>query len=205
MVAKYKLLTALLPLALVCFLRAGVPQRQSGTESFPSMSTAIDAIATKYNVRVGVEYAQDDSDRFAIAVDLSTPNPVAAFNSLIAQKPEYTWSLSEGVYDLHPKSRSGSLLDVNIQTFSLNRATPEQISVTIDNLPEVKTWLATHHVRRRELDMGSTSGASAPRITLSLSDITVRTILNRIILESGRTRWTVIRYGNKGQYIGIYA
>lgn len=66
-------------------------QPQRSTQTFPTMSAAIDAIGEKYGVHVGLEYAAQDPDRLPITLDLSASAIATVFDSLVAQKPAYVW------------------------------------------------------------------------------------------------------------------
>lgn len=196
--------TAVSILGVVRVSAQGSNRVQAGPEIFATMSSALGAIGAKFNVLIGLEYAVGDQDRTPISLDMSSSEAAMALNSLVAQKPEYKWKLENGVYDVYPKAESDSLLDVAIQKFSVNAATPREISAAIDDVPEVRLWLTTHGVRRNELETGSRWKASDRRISLTMIDTSVRSVLNRVIQLTGRPNWTVVRYGEHLEFIGIY-
>lgn len=173
-------------------------------QTFPTMSTAVDAIATQYKVRVGLELAMSDADRLPISLDLSRPKVAALLDSLVRQKPDYTWQVEDGVYNIYPKFVKDSVLNLRIRTFSVTNATGQELSTAIGALPEVKKWMLKNGVQRRELETGSRWRESDPRVTLTLKDVTLRTILNLALKERRAKEWIVVRYGDKQQYIGIY-
>lgn len=198
-------LTFLVLLMSVSIPEGDVRSVRAAPESFPSMSAAIDGIAANYKVSVGIEAATNAEDRTPITLDLSLLQPATAFDSLVAQVPGYTWSFDHGVYDVYPKEHNGSILDLKIGMFSVHEATPREISAAIDGLPEVKQWLGKNQVRRGEFQVnGSRWDPSDRRVSLTIRGSTLRSILNRIVVETGRTMWTVERYGNKAEFIGIY-
>ena len=124
-------------------------------QTFPTMSTAVDAIATQYKVRVGLELAMSDADRLRISLDLSRPKVAALLDSLVRQKPDYTWQVEDGVYNIYPKFVKDSVLNLRIRTFSVTNATGQELSTAIGALPEVKKWMLKNGVQRRELETGS--------------------------------------------------
>lgn len=105
---------------------------------------------------------------------------------------------------MYPKSATDSLLEVRIRAFAVNNATPEEISAAIGNLPEVREWLSKHHVQRRELETGARWGKSDGRTSLKVDNLPLRSLLNRVVLETGRANWIVVRYGNKAEHVAIY-
>jgi hypothetical protein len=175
-----------------------------GQETFVTMNTALDAIGSKYQVRVGLEYAPNDPDQAPISLNFAEENAAATLDRLIDQRPDYIWELSDGVYDLHPKLSTDSLLDVHVRTFSVNDVSPEAASHLISALPEVRAWLQKRGVRRRELELGSGPKISGVRLSLTLRDTTVRGILNHLIVKAGKMRWVVVRYGQNSQYIAMH-
>lgn len=174
------------------------------TETFPTLSAAVDAIVIQYEVKVGLEYAMNDPDRLAVKLDLSGAMVAPVFDSLVKQKPDYTWKVSEEVYDIYPKLVKDSVLDLRIRTFSVTNATGKEVSDAIGALPEVKEWMLQRGVQRREFETGSRWRESDPRVTLSLKNLPLRNILNRVLKERKAKEWIVVRYGAKQEYIAIY-
>ena len=67
-------LGVLMPLLVLGDVRSPLAR---AAQTFPTMSTAVDAIATQYKVRVGLELAMSDADRLPISLDLSRPKVAA--------------------------------------------------------------------------------------------------------------------------------
>jgi len=173
-------------------------------QTFSTMSAAVDAIATQYQVRVGLELATNDPDRLPISLDLSGTIVAPALDSLVTQKPDYTWKVTDGVYNIYPKLAKDSVLNLHILTFSVTNATAREVSSAIGALPEVKEWMLRHGVKRREIETGSRWRESDPRVTLSLKNVPLRSILNHVLKERKAKEWIVLRYGEKQEYIAIY-
>jgi hypothetical protein len=188
--------------ALLCPQSFALP-RTASTQTFPTLTAALDAISSKYKVHLGLEYAPDDKDNSTITLDLSSVTIEPVLNRLTAPKTSYTWSLKDGVYDVYPKSNSHSILDVMIRTFSIDKVTPEQASRAISDLPEVKEWLATQRVVRREYQVGSTKSNTQSRISLTVTGVTLRSVLNLLNQELETPEWIVVRFGDKLEYVSI--
>ena len=189
-------LGVLMPLLVLGDVRSPLAR---AAQTFPTMSTAVDAIATQYKVRVGLELAMSDADRLPISLDLSRPKVAALLDSLVRQKPDYTWQVEDGVYNIYPKFVKDSVLNLRIRTFSVTNATGQELSTAIGALPEVKKWMLKNGVQRRELETGSRWRESDPRVTLTLKDVTLRTILNLTLKERRAKEWIVVRYSDKQQ------
>lgn len=189
-------------LVIVCVQLLALPQ-SSVAETFAGLAPAVRAIGTRYNIHIGLEYASGYEDS-PVTLDLSARKAEIVLSQLVAQKPQYAWSTRDGVFDVRPVSKSDSVLDIEVARFSLARASREQASKAIGEIPVLKAWLAGHNVVRRELQAGSLQRDSKTRISLTLTDVTLRMILNELIVKFGSVDWVVVRYGDEGQFLGIY-
>jgi hypothetical protein len=173
-------------------------------ESFPTFSGALEEIEARYKANVGFESVVNASDH-QVSVDFSPVEVAGALRSLVAHEPVYTWKLDNGVYDVFPKAVRDSVLDVVVRDFSVKDVTLEEASDSISSLPEFRSWLSAHHARRHEIYLysGHIKGASS-RVSLVVSNVPLRTVLNDLIIVSGERQWTVLRYGDKEEYIAIY-
>lgn len=186
------------------WLHGLVLQFSAPPQTFPTLNEALDTIAAKYKTHVGLEYAPNDQDSTPVSLNLSAATIDPVLNELIHQKPGYVWTSERGVYDIRPKSNRDSILDVVVKTYSVNNATPEQASKAISELPEVREWLAKRRVTRRELETAPPHETPGIRISLNLSGVTLRAVLNSLVQQFGRSNWIALRYGNNEQYIAIY-
>lgn len=189
-------------LAIACVQLLALPE-SSPAETFAGLAPAVRAIGTRYNIHIGLEYASGYEDS-PVTLDLSARKAEAVLNQLVAQKPQYAWSTMGNVFDVHPVSSSDSVLDIQVARFALSRASREQASKAIDEIPVVKAWLTGHNVVRRQLQAGALQRDSKVRISLTLTDVTLCMILNQLIVKFGRVDWVVVRYGDEGQFLGIY-
>lgn len=180
-----------------------VPAR---AETFTTLRGALDAVAARYRIQVGVEYAAHDQDLQTITLDLSTKDVDAVFNQLVNQKPDYVWSLVDNVYDVYPTRNPDSILDVRIHEFTMKGISPKEAASLVGEIPEIKEWLTSRSVSRREFEVcaGSCEQFCAKLVTMSVRDVTFRTLLNTLIREFGIVDWVVGRFGDNQEYIGIY-
>lgn len=115
------------------------------------------------------------------------------------------WALQDGVYDLR-QGGGASVLDQRISSFSIANASPAEASEAIGRLPEFRRWLADNGVTRRDLETGkmSLAGVSGPKVSLSVSNVTLRTILNQLARQLPSKQWSAARYGDRSQYLAIW-
>ena len=174
--------------------------------TFTTLRGALDDVAARYQIQVGLEYAAQDKDLQSITLDLSAKTADAVLNQLVNQKLDYVWSFVDNVYDIYPKSNPDSILDVRIHEFSMKRLSSKEAANLVGEIPEIKEWLTSRSVSRREFLVcaGSCGQSSEKLVTVSLKDVTFRTLLNTLIREFGVLDWMVGRYGDHQEYIGIY-
>jgi hypothetical protein len=175
-------------------------------ETFTTLRGALDDVAARYRIQVGLEYAAQDKDLQPITLDLSAQTADAVLNQLVNQKPNYVWSFVDNVYDIYPKSNPDSILDVKIHEFSMKELSSKEAANLVGEIPEIKEWLTSRSVSRREFQVcaGSCGQSSEKLVTVSLKDVTFRTLLNTLIREFGILDWMVGRFGDDQEYIGIY-
>jgi hypothetical protein len=175
-------------------------------ETFTTLRGAIDNVAATFGIQVGLEYGAQDKDLQPITLDVSVKSVEAVLNQLVNQKPDYVWSFVDNVYDIYPKSNPDSILDVRIHKFSAKGLSSKEAASLVGEIPEVKEWLISRSVSRRDFQIcaGSCGQPSEKLVTVSLKDVTFRTLLNTLIREFGTTDWTVGRFGDNQEYIGIY-
>jgi len=86
-------------LVIVLFLSARTP-----AETFTTLRGALEEVAAKYQIQVGLEYATNDKDLQPITLNLSAKSVDTVLTRLISQKTDYAWSLADSVYDVYPNS-----------------------------------------------------------------------------------------------------
>src|SRR5271166_5106100 len=179
-----------------------VPTR---AETFTTLRGALDDVAARYRIQVGLEYAAQDKDLQPITLDLPAETVDAVLNQLVNQRRDYVWSFVDNVYDIYPKSNPDSILDVWIHEFSMKGLSSKEAANLVEEIPEIKEWLTSRSVSRREFQVcaGSCGQSSEKLVTVSLKDVTFRTLLNTLIREFEILDWMVGRFGDDQEYIGI--
>lgn len=175
-------------------------------ETFTTLRGALDGVAAKYQIQYGFESAVQNKDLQQITLDLSAKSVDTVLNQLVNQKPDYVWFFADNVYDVYPKSNPDSILDVWIHKFTMIDRSSKEAADLFGQLPEIKEWLTSHSVSRREFEVCAWScGQSFGKlVTVSLQDVTFRTVLNTLVREFENLDWMAGRFGDNQEYIGIY-
>jgi hypothetical protein len=79
--------------------------------------------------------------------------------------------------------------------FSAKGLSSKEAAGLVGEIPENKEWLTSRSVSRREFRIcaGSCGQPSEKLVTVSLKDVTFRTLLNTLIREFGTADWMVGR------------
>jgi hypothetical protein len=205
---RITVLLALTCLTSVMAQRDGLAQFQ---QSFPNVDIALKTVRQVYSVSTGFESDSADVDGVPVTLDLSGQDVGAVFDALARQRSVYVWSAQDGVYDLYPSSQAESLLRVSVAHFSVADATYREVQSALFNLPEVRDWLSQHHAARNGL-INSTAAmpprdaphAEPKKISLTLSNVQLRSILNQVISKFDVNQWFIAHVTANGQkYVSI--
>lgn len=172
-------------------------------QSFSRLDDALAAIESGYKISIGFEMSVNDTDEGPVRLDPAGTDVVHIFNNIVEQRPAYEWTFENGVYDVYPKDEKQNLSGVVIRKFAIQDLTPADASQMLTELPEVRNWLGERGLKRQEFYTGP-RWKSHEKMSFELENVAFRTILNELMRRAGDTRWTVSRYGEKKEYIGIY-
>jgi hypothetical protein len=178
---------------------------------------ALQSVRQTYHVWTGLEIpAADEANSSPLIFDPSSPEALDmfrifdrttgmafVFRALVAQRPVYTWNFQDGVYDVYPKA--DSLSELQIASVVLTNVTALEAADRISQLPEVTNWLARHRaVNDGMINLSETSSGTTPvepqRISLTLTNLPLRSVLNQVIAKFGRDQWMIGHVATKGQY-----
>ena len=198
-------------LSKLCTLLVLVGQTSGHAQSvhsYQNINIAIQAIRQAHDVLTGLEIpATDEANKNPVTFDPSGQDIARVFDSVVARRPAYSWSLKDGVYDVYPKQQGESLSQLNVAAFVLTDSTLDEAQAVLFNLPEVKGWLAAHHAARggggeySGLGPGPAGPFPQPkRVSLTVTNVRLYTILNQLISRFGRTQWIIDHVPGEGQY-----
>jgi hypothetical protein len=177
--------------------------QDSGTDMIQLLSRASD----KLKIPVGIELDKELPSQI-VSVRVSKGTVADVFSALVNRLPDYRWVEQDGVIDILPLHSSNGVLDLHIRRFQVKNATPINVREAVDALPEVQAWFKQNGIVDRSpmnLDvLAPTRGKPAiSHVSLSLSNVTLREILNSIVRKPPLSGWVVSRYGQGAQYLNI--
>lgn len=174
-----------------------------------SIDQVLDLLTAEYRIPIGIELGDSKvTPRREIDLDLPETNLKDFLESVIAKDPRYTWKLEGGVIHLWPiKDRDtviASLLDVKISHFAMLGGTSRyRICNDIMNLPEIRSRLVLADVDPMIfLNFGSMNKLEQGTF-FDESNLTLRELLDRIIIKTDIKRWVLVRWGENGEFITL--
>ena len=161
-----------------------------------------------YNVPVGLEIASNDDESIIYDVELKKGTVADLLNQFVKAHNLYTWQTVEGVINVFPKDSyrdlpMADLLKTRIASFKIAENT--SCFRLVDSLlatPELENQMVASDISQSGLNF---SGGYFPQLgrsfTLDVSDMTLRSILNKVAKESPLARmWAAKKYGTRQEF-----
>lgn len=166
-------------------------------------------LSRDYGIPIGIELEYQKLSAPLRKIDLNLPetNVKEFLDSVIAKDPRYTWKLEGGVIHVRPLTGRDalltSLLDTRISHFAFTEgATRYRIFSDLLSAPEIQTQLIVADVVPLFILIGSMQKIGKG-ISFEESNLTLREMLDRIILETDIKMWVLVRSGENGDFITL--
>jgi len=165
---------------------------------------ALNLVSEQLGIRFGIEIDKLPATG-AVSVYVAKGTVADVLGALMKYAPGYRWVHADGVIDVLPADGGSSLLGVQVVRFDVSNATPDQIRSTLMSLPEVKAWLVQNDMREHSFlqPFLSSSASGATSVSVHLSNVTVKTLLNLVIQQPGLHAWSFVQYGDRRQYLNF--
>ena len=154
-----------------------------------------------YDIPIGLEVAMNSGGFDKLRMDFKKATLAQVLDRIVAEHPEYSWEIKDGVVRVFPKEGRQDpivkqILDAEIGTFSINERTlTSAIEKDLLATPELSAEVKGHGLTALASDL---SGFYFPTVgrnfKLNVSNVTVQAILNNIVKESKTAKfWLVSR------------
>jgi hypothetical protein len=174
-----------------------------------TLEEVLGTLTNDYGVPIGIElgYQKITARRREIDLNIAETTLKDFLDAVIAKDPRYTWKLEGGVIHVRPlKGRDAlltALLDTKISSFAFTGgATRYRVFSDILSVPEILAQLIVADVAPLFILIGS-----MPRVEKGISfeesNLTLREMLDRIILKTDIKRWVLVRWGENGEFITL--
>jgi len=166
-------------------------------------------LSLSYNIPIGLEIASNDDEFTIYSLELKKGTLTDLLTQFIKQHNQYTWEIKDGVVNILPKQNYrdfvlDKLLTVQISNFSVpENSSCFMLEESLTNTIEVRKILKAYRMTRSGLNF---SGAYFPQLgrhfKLAVSDMRVKTILNKVIKESPIAKiWLIKKYSHDQTFV----
>ena len=174
-----------------------------------SIDHVLGLLAVDYGIPVGIELGDPKltPDR-KIDLELPDTNVKNFLDAAIAKDPRYTWKLEGGVIHLWPLNGRdtfvATLQDAKISHFAfIGEATRYAVCNDIMNLPEIRSKLVTAGIDPMILANFGSIHKFDKNTYFDESNLTLKELLDKIVLRTDMKRWVLARWGEKGEFITL--
>lgn len=177
-----------------------------------NINHALAEVAYKYRVPISLEAATDEDflKSRRVRIQITKGKIADVLNSIVKQKPAYTWVVNETSIRVFPRSEFRdpllqTLLELKIDRFVLPKRTAKlTFRQTLSDRPELKSLLASYGVSASIEAFSSYDIAPfGGDFSLEVENATVRSILDSIITDSPIKYWFINRNGENREYLVI--
>lgn len=174
-----------------------------------TIDQVLDFLAVDYGVPVGIELGDPKLiPRRDIDLILPDTNLKDFLDAAIAKDPRYTWKLEGGVIHVWPvhgrDTFVATLLQAKISHFAIiGEVTRYAVCSDIMNLPEIGSQLAITDIAPMILLNFGSMHKFEKGTFFSESNLTLRELLDKMVLKTDMKRWVLTRWGKKGEFITL--
>lgn len=167
-------------------------------------------LSDQNSIPIGFEVAVDDdlSITRSITVDVKNGTVEEVLNSIVNQTPVYTWEVRDNVVNVFPRERNRDLLlkevlDSRLERISIDKRTTRfSLRETLCKNAAVMKVLNLHDVTPANESFTSRDFNKLGRdFSFEASNVSVGTVLNRVIRDSQTKYWIIMRHGVRKQYL----
>ena len=175
----------------------------------PGLILALTGIANDNGLPIGLEVAAAQPESPGREINLTLENTTLrdVLNEIVKQDPRYRWISNRGVIYVYPATDRDPLLQdllaTNLSEFTVERdCTTYALRSRILELPEIKAKLARAKVSPfviawRGADRGKLGDGFSPKV----ANVTLKSLLDEIILRSPQKFWVLNRFGKDNEYV----
>jgi hypothetical protein len=178
-----------------------------------SIGALLEKLSLHYDIPVGFEAASNDDERVNYQLDFKKGSLSDLLNEFVARHDQYAWEIRDGVVNIFPKDNYRDalfrdLLATQIDSFAVKKKTScMELAKSLAATSEVRKVLAAHGTSYRERDF---SGSYIPQVgqnfALDVSNMTLKSMLNKVIKESPAARfWLVTRNSDQTFFLSVGA
>lgn len=174
-----------------------------------SIDQILDRLPSEYEIPIGIELGDEKlTPRYEINLDLPETTLKDFLAAVTAKDPRYAWKLEEGVIHVWPVSGRdtllATLLEVKVSHFAISdNASRYQVYNDVMNLPEIKNKLIVAGVEPMIFLSSGSMTKLGEGILFNDASLTLRQLLDKILLKTDMNKWVISRWGKNSEYITL--
>ena len=167
-------------------------------------------LSEQYDLPIGFEVAIDDdlSITRRITIRMKDGTVQEVLDSIVNQNPTYKWEMRDDVINVFPRDRSRDILlkdilETRLEKISLDKQTTRFMlrQILCENAAVMKILNMNDVIPANETFTSRDFGKVGRDFSFSASDVSIATVLNRVIRNSPTKYWIIMRFGDKKQYL----
>lgn len=165
-----------------------------------SLASLLSDLSLSYEIPIGLELAVNDDELAVHKIDFSGGSLSDLLTQFVAQHSQYTWEIKDGVVNIFPKDKYrdlilDELLSAKIGAFSIKANTScWDLQKSLTSTPEIRRIREVYGIAPSGFNF---TGLYFPQLgrdfTLDVSNMTVKSILNKVVKDSPTARYWVIK------------
>lgn len=166
-------------------------------------------LSLNYDIPIGLEISSDEQKSNNYRLELSEGTVADLMSQIISQNERYDWLIENGVVNVFPRDKYrnvflAELLKVRIGSFTVDKNSDcWKLEDDLVNTPEVKAIIDAHGMQTGANFSGAYIPQLGRRFSLTVSDTTLKALLNRIIGESPLARTWIIDADNSSHTLSL--
>jgi hypothetical protein len=190
--------------------RALATRRIKNVELEGRLRDVLGRLSLDYDIPLGLEISSDEQLSNHYRVELSEGTIADLMGQIINQNERYDWLIENGVVNIFPRDKYrnallAELLTVRIGSFTVDKNSDcWALQNDLINIPEIKAVIDAHGMQSYGADF---SGFYIPQLgqnfSLTVSDISMKALLNRIIRESPLARTWIVNMDSSSRILTI--
>lgn len=169
-----------------------------------SIGSLFSRLSLSYDIPIGVAIALNDDEFAVYYIDFKKGTLSDLLTQFVTQYDQYAWKITDGVVNVFPKGSSrdvilDELLETKISSLSVKEKTScWTLTQSLASTPEIRRILELYGIT---YSAGDISGFYIQQLgqhfTLDVANMTLKSILNKVVKESPVAKiWLIKRYNN---------
>ena len=173
-------------------------------EKTATLHVILQSLAQEYLVPIGFENVPERMSPSAISVKVENRTLREILDEITRVDPRYTWEESNGVVNVLPVNSKETLSLLPVKQFHVEHKNRNEVSQSVTDIPEVQAFLISQRILRYDVDdILPNSPSKLLCFSFTLTNTSMRDILNCVLINSHSHYWVIYRYGEENELVTV--